>query len=240
MLKKILGVLLLLLAVVLIIGFTTGDTLSSVGDSTPEKIGAVIGAMLPLSLYILGGFFLIAFDNVRKLNFIDGFKARKRQCGCIIALVAVCFLLLFITGFTIGASGRDWLVVDLIIASLPYFIPLIIFALMLDFYVMPYYASRKQFRLDDMMLYNYLSLNETFYSYSEDDSVLASGKVIFFPKSFCVVPISCVASVKLKNLVVERIVELKLTNGKKISMIAGNKTYMGVMAALSAYGRPVA
>ena len=62
----------------------------------------------------------------------------------------------------------------------------------------------------------YLSVNETFYTWSDDNFVLSSYKVLYFPALFCVIPFNQIASVKPYKQLGEKGVYINLVNGKKI------------------------
>ena len=144
-------------------------------------------------LYVLSGVFLFVFDGATKLNYIDGFKKRSQQCSYIIIFIVVygfLTIMTFLSSMRINALYCDslaQLLITFFVTILPYFVPLMIFVLMLSMYALPHWASKKHFLNSEASLYEYLSVNETFYTFSDDNYVLASAKALFFPELLCVV-----------------------------------------------------
>lgn len=233
MIRKILGGLLILEAALIIIGSIVNGSFMSDQGSAAATYGTFVGTMLPVIVNVFGGIFLFGFDKVYKQNYIDGFNARKKQCTKVILFVAFYAFAVILTGMGAGASGADNYFLAFIVTALPYFVPLMIFALMIGMYAVPYWACKKNFKLDDALLNEYISVNETFYTYSEDNSVLASNKVLFFPKTFCIVPFEQIASTKFYNAIEQDII-FTLTNGKKVEIVANKKQYDSVVAAIEA------
>lgn len=233
MIRKILGGLLFVEAALIVIGSIANGSFMSDQGSAAATYGTFVGTMLPVIVNILGGIFLFRFDKVYKQTYIDGFNARKKQCSKFILFVVFYALAMFLAGIGAGASGADNFFLAFIIAALPYFVPMMIFALMLGMYAVPYWACQKNFKFDDATLNEYISVNETFYTYSEDNSVLASNKVLFFPKTFCIIPFDQIASTKFYNAIEQDII-FTLTNGKKVEIVANKKKYDSVVSAIEA------
>ena len=235
MLRKILGGLLWAVAALILIGSIANGSFMSDRGSTAATYGAFVGTMLPIVANVLAGIFLMNFDGAYKKTYVEGFKVRKKQCSRIVVFIVVYAVFLLFAAIGAGTSGADNYLLAYIVAALPYFIPMMIFAMMLGIYATPYWACQKNFKFDDAMLNEYLSVDETFYTYSEDNSVIASSKVIFFPKTFCILPFEQIASTQFKNLGVEQDVVFSLTNGKKIEIVAGKKQYDSIVSAIAAH-----
>lgn len=237
MVRKILGGFLFVLAALILIGSMSNGSFMSDRDSSAATYGAFTGTMLPIIANVLAGIFLIRFDGVYTKTYIEGFKARKKQCSKIVLFIVIYAVFMFFAGIGAGASGTDNYLLAFVISALPYFVPMMIFAIMLSFYATPYWACQKNFRLDDLMLNEYLSSSESFCSYSEDNSVIASNKVIFFTKIFCTIPFAQIDSVEFKNIGVEQDVVFKLRNGKKIEIVANKKKYDNIISAITAHNQ---
>ena len=231
MIKKILGGLFFVAAILILIGSIANGSFMGDHGSVAATYGAFVGTMLPIIVNVCAGIFLIRFDRVYKMTYIEGFKVRKKQCSIIIL-----FFILYDIGMIIAVGNAVYSYLSgLILVALLYFAPVIIFMVMLGVYATPYWACRKNFKLDDSMLNDYFYFNATFYTYSEDNSVLASDKVLFFPKTFCIMPFSQIASAEFKNSGIEQDVIFKLVNGKKIEMVAGKKRYEEIASAIAAH-----
>ena len=116
----------------------------------------------------------------------------------------------------VGASGTDNYILSYIIAIVPYVIPLCIFVSFYQMYALTHNTSKRYFINSDSALNEYLSTNETFYAWSEDNFVLASNNVLYFPELFCVIPFNQITSLKLYKQLGEQGVYINLINGKKI------------------------
>lgn len=233
MLRKILGGLLFVESALIIIGSIANGSFMSDQGSAAATYGAFVGMMIPVVVNILGGIFLLTFDKVYKQSYVDGFKLRSKQCSKFIVFIVIYALAMFLAGIGAGTSGADNFFLAFILAALPYFIPMMIFAMMLGVYAVPYWACQKNFKFNDTVLNEYISSNEVFTNYSEDGSVLASNKVLFFPKTFCIIPFDQIASTKFYNAIEQDII-FTLTNGKKVEIVANKKQYDSVVAAIEA------
>ena len=233
MVRKILSVLLWIESALIVIGSIANGSLLGDAGATAATLGTMVGTLLPVVVNILGGVFLWRFDRVCRQIYIDGFNARKSQCVRILLFVVFYGAAMFLAGIGAGASGADNYTVAFLLSALPYLVPLLIFAGMLGVYAVPYWACIKQFRLDAAALNEYISANELFYTYSEDNSVIASNKVLFFPRIFCIIPFAYIASTQFYNAL-EQDVIFTLTNGKKVSILANKKQYDSVVAAIEA------
>ncbi len=232
MVKKIIGCLFFVAAALALVGAAVNGTFSQ--GSTPAALGAVVGTLIPVVAYVIGGILLLTFDNITKKAYIDGYQAREKQCSKISTLLVVFTIMLFLAGFGVGLSGFDNIFQKFLIAAYPYFIPLIVFAVIYAIYVIPYRTCQKNCNLDDAALNNYLSPDAVFYTYAEDNSVLASDKILFFPQTFCVIPFDQIVSTKFYNKIEQDII-FTLTNGKKVEIVAGKKKYDSVLAAIEAH-----
>ncbi len=237
MVKKLLGGLLFAESALILIGSVANGSFARDRGSAAATFGYFLGILLPIIVNVFAGIFLMIFDSVSKKTYIEGFKARKKQCSGIVLFIVIYAVFMFFTGLGIGVSGTDHYFLTFIVATLPYFIPVVIFAMMLGIYATPYWACRKKLKFDDVMLNEFLSVNETFYTYSDDNSLLASNKIFFFPKIFCAIPFDQIASTKFKNIGVEQDVIFNLTNGKKIEIVAGKKQYDSIVSILAAYAQ---
>lgn len=227
MIRKIYGVLLLVLAAFLT--YSVVNTALLMNDAGYFNPGYLLGMALPVIAYLFSGIFLIGFDSVYKKTYVEGFKARRKQCTMIV-LYMVVFVLLAILG---GKNMMDS-IFNLIVWALLYFAPAMFFAFMFGFYAVPYWNCNKKFSYIENALNTYLTPEEAFKSYSEDNFVLASSKILYFPKTFCVVPLDQIASVEFVNIFVEKDVYFRLTNGKKIEIVADQKKYESIKAAIEA------
>ena len=237
MVKKILGGFLFIIAALILIGAIANGSFMSDRGSAASTYGAFVGTMLPIVVNVIAGIFLFRFDGVYKKNYVEGFKARKKQCSKIVAFIVVYAVFMLFAGIGAGMSGTDNYLLSYIVSALPYFVSMMIFAMMLGIYATPFWACQKNFKLDDALLNEYLSVNETFYSYSEDNTVIASNKVIFFPRTFCAMPFAQIDNVKFKNIGVEQDVVFKLKNGKKIEIVANKRKYDNIISALTAHNQ---
>lgn len=216
MVKKVLGGLFFVGALLMLIGSIANGTLFSDQGSAAATYGNFIGTILPIVVYVLSGFFLFTFDNPTKLNYIDGFKKRSKQSFVFIPLIVVYNIFILFCALGVGLSGTDNYILSYIIAIVPYIVPLFIFAYFFPMYALTHNASKKYFINSDTMLNEYLSTNETFYTWSDDNFVLASNKVLYFPKLFCAIPFNQISSLKLYKQLGEQGVYINLVNGKKI------------------------
>lgn len=231
MAKKVIGILFFVAAALATIGaFATGNMESNL-KSGAAAVGFYAGLLLPVVVYVLSGIFFLTFDKVYKLNYVNGFNARAKQCSKIVVFLVIYVVFLFFVGVGAGASGADNFILVFLVSALPYFIPVLIFAGALGMYAVPYWACKKQ---NDPTLNGQLSADEVFYTYADDDSVLASSKVLFFPRLFCAVPFETIASVKLVKTPFEKDVVFTLQNGKKLEMAIAQKQYDSIVAAINA------
>lgn len=224
MINKIIGSLFLFFAILLSVVSILNNNL--------------IGAVIPVLLYVLSAFFFFGFDRVYNKSFIDGFSSRKNQCYFIIFFLIVYAILMMFTGFSTGvkSSGLDFssVLISALINCLPFFVPMMVFAVMLATYVISFFACKKNFKLDADKLSKYISSEESFEPCIEDKTVLVSKKIIFFPKIFCIVPFECIDSVKFYNSI-EKDIIFTLNNGKKVEIVANKKKFEAVDAAFNLY-----
>lgn len=227
MVRKIYGGLLLALSAFLTYSFVNTALLLS--DAGYDNAGYLLGMALPVIAYVFAGIFLITFDSVYKKSYVEGFKVRRKQCPKI-----VLFTVVFIVFAILGGKNMMDSIVSLIVWVLIYFVPAMFFAAMFGYFAIPYWNCNKKFSYIENALNTYLTPEEAFESYSEDNFVLASSKVLLFPKTFCVVPLDQIASVEFVNIFVEKDVYFRLTNGKKIEIVADQKKYESIKAAIEA------
>lgn len=235
MVKKILGGLFWVLSALILIGSIANGSFMSDRGSVAATYGAFAAIMIVIITNIFAGIFLMRFDGVYKKTYVEGFKVRKKQCSKIVLFIVVYGVFMLFASIGVVVSGTDNFFLTYIIAELPYFIPLMIFAAMLGSYAIPYWACQKNIKPDNVLLNEYLSVNETFYTYCEDNSVIASNKVLFFPKIFCMIPFDRIATTKFKNIVIEQDAVITLTSGRKIYILASKKQYDGIVSAISAH-----
>lgn len=219
MFKKILGVIFFVLAGLSLIGTIPNIP---VGASGPVLFGWILGSIIPIVLFVLSGIFMFRFDGAKKKNYIDGLKMRGKQCRKILTFFIIYMLLFFVTCLSAVRSFvlSDNFILLCVIAVIPYVIPMVIFTFMLTTYAIPYWSCKNKVKYTDEMLNRYLSTSESFYSYSEDNSVIASDKVIFLHSIFCVIPFDMIDSIKLLKALWEQDVEFKLKNGKKVVVVS--------------------
>lgn len=233
MVKKVLGGLFFAAALLVLIGAVANGTLFSDQGTAAQTYGRFVGTLLPVIIYVLSGIFLLAFDGPTKINYIDGFKKRSKQASeCILFMVAYGVLVLF-AAIGAGSSGADML--GCIIGILPYMVPVGIFFYLYQMYALTHNASKKYFVNSEAALQEYLSANETFYAWSNDNFVLASNKVLYFPQLFCVVPFQQISSLTFYKGFDEQGVYIHLANGKKIYI--KTKHYDRIAEAVNAYAQ---
>lgn len=216
MIKKVLGGLFFICALLILIGSIANGTLFSDQGSAAATYGKSIGTLIPIIVYVLSGIFLITLDNPTKLNYIEGFKKRSKQSSKFIIFIVVYVLFILISTIGVVASNAENYVLAYIITVTPYIIPMCIFVYYYQMYALAHNASKKYFINSDGDLNEYLSTNETFYAWSEDYFVLASNKALFFPKLFCVIPFNQISSIKYHKELWEQGIYFNLSNGKKI------------------------
>ena len=228
--KKIIGILMLIIAILSLIGSIANGSLFEDRGSAAATYGGFIGTLLPILLYVISGIFLIVFDSAAKSGASKGFNKRKAQCSGIIVLFVLwsllAILVIFSASINSGATG-NFLSFLMII---PYLFPVLTFDAMLQ-YALPYLSCRKHFYSDSTGYEQYLNAG-TLVSYSADKKVLANSKALIFPELFCAVPFDSIASVKLSKQLWEQDVYFNLTNGKKFCIIS--KKYNEIMAAINA------
>ena len=221
--KKILSGIFWVYAVVALVGAIGNGSLFSDQGSAAATYGYFLGTVLPIVLLILEGIFLIGFDKPTKMNYIDGFKKRSKQTANLTVLMIVNALFFLVICLASPATADRLfgevnvftvLLVNLI--SDPFLLGNFVFITMWQAYVLPHSVSKKYFANSDGALYAYLSANETFYTYTEDNFVLASDKALYFPTLFCLIPFGQIASVKLYKNPLEQGIYINLINGKKI------------------------
>ncbi len=233
MAKKVLGSLFFAGALLILIGAIANGTLFSDRGSAAATYGNFLGTILPIVVYVLSGIFLLTFDKSTKLNYIDGFKMRSKQSSKFIPFIVAYGLFILFSAIGVGASGTDNYILSYIIAIAPYIVPLVIFVSFYQMYALTHNASKKYFINSDIALNEYLSTNETFYAWSDDNFVLASDKALYFPQLFCVIPFSQITSIKLYKQFGEQGVYINLSNGKKIYV--ATKHFDRIQEAIYAY-----
>lgn len=223
MAKKVLSGLFFAGALLILISAIANGSLFSDQGSAAATYGKFLGTIILIIIYVLCGIFLLTFDNPTKINYIDGFKKRSKQSSVIIAFFVICAVLygvlFFFSGFWSNSNTGHDDFVSLIIVNVvfnPFLFPFFVFTFLLSKYVVPHAASKKYFMNSDAALNEYLSVNETFYTWSEDNFVLASNKVLYFPQLFCVIPFNQISSTKFYKELWEKGIYINLVNGKKI------------------------
>ena len=242
--KKVASILFWIVALLSAIG-AVGNLMSNDFSNIAEASGFFIGSMIPVVLYVLSGILLFNFDNVEKMDFIRGVKARQKQNVRIIVYMVIFALLFFfvvfsstITVLNAITSGSDDVnivnvVINALIALLPYLIPTIIFAIMFGMYTQCINQCKMQFGYSDEMLKEYLGDESAFRPISTDGTILASDKAIFYKKLFCIIPFDQIKSIEKINIVIEQDVYFHLNNGKKIEI--ASKQYECVKEAFDSY-----
>lgn len=235
MFKKVLGVLFFVGAVLILVGSIANGSLFKDTGSAAANLGALFGKAMVIIAYILSGIFMFTFDSPKKLNYIDGFKKRSSQVSKITVFIIVYIILMVFAGFGAATSGTDNFILSYIIAIIPYLIPMLIFVAFSQMYATPHNKSKKFFVTNDAALSEYLSLNETYYSYSEDNSVLANSKALYFSDLFCVIPFDQIQNITLTKQLWEQDVYFNLCNGKKFYIVS--KHFENIQAAINAYNQ---
>lgn len=232
MAKKIIGICLVVVAFLMIMSVAISGNLFADMGSAVETYGYFLGQIIPVITFGLSGVYLFNFDRATNWSFIDGFKKRSKQAAKFVPFI-VAYSVLFVAslaGAVMSASGNYWL--NFIIGVVLYATPVIIFVSLFQIYGIPHRASKKYFLKNKEALQYYLSGNEKYRIYSEDRSVLASEKAIYFPELFCAIPINQIASVKLEKQLWEQNVYFYLHGGKKICIVT--KRYNEIINALKA------
>ena len=217
--KKILGSLFFVGAFLMLIGAIVSGTLFSDQGSVAATYGNFLGTIIPIVVYVLSGLFLLTFDNPTKLNYIDGFKKRTKQSSKFILFIIAYGILMLFSFIGVVASGTDSYLLSYLVAVIFYVIPLCVFVSFYQMYALTHNASKKYFINSESAMNEYLSVNETFYAWTEDNSVLASNKILYFPKLFCAVPFNQIASLKHHRQLVEQGVYINLVNGENIYVV---------------------
>ena len=233
MVKKVLGGLFFVGALLILIGAIANGTLFSDQGSAAATYGNFLGTILPVVVFVLSGIFLFTFDKPTKLNYIEGFKKRSKQSSKFVPFMIAYGIFMLFSAIGASASGTDNYALSYIVAVVPYVIPLCIFVSFYQMYALTHNASKKYFMNSDSALNEYLSANETFYGWSEDNFVLASNKVLYFPGLFCAVPFNQISSVKFHKELWEQGVYINLSNGKKIYI--ATKHFERIQEAINAY-----
>ena len=233
MVKKVLGGLFFFGALLILVGAIVNGSLFSDQGSAAATYGNFLGTMIPVVTYVLSGIFLLAFDKPTKLNYIEGFKKRSKQSSKFVPFMIAYVVFMLFSAIGLGASGADNYTLSYIVAIIPYIIPLWIFVSFYQMYALTHNASKKYFMNSDSALNEYLSANETFYAWSEDNFVLASSKVLYFPSLFCAVPFNQISSIKFHKELWEQGVHINLSNGKKIYI--ATKHFERIQEAINAY-----
>ena len=233
MLRKILGILFLVAAALVLIGsIATGSLLGDRG-SAAATYGAFTGTMLAVVLYVLAGVFLLRFDSVYQKSHVEGYKIRARQCTFILLFVFAFLILMLMAGIVTGLSAPENFLLSYLLAALPYFVPLVVFAMFTAVYVIPFQNCRKRIPMDDAALQAHFTDANAFTALTDDGSVLASNGALFFPRIFCLVPFAQISSVKFYNAI-EQDVIFTLTSGKKLELVSSKKQFEAVQAAIEA------
>lgn len=231
MTKKILGILFFIECALITTILIANNSFMMEQSSVAATYGNFIGTMLPIILTLLSGIFLFRFDKVYKQPYINGFYIRKKQCSKIILFI-VFYAIMYCVGVAKAATSNSFFL-PFIITSLMYVVPLAIFAVILGAYAVPYWKCQKNFKFNSTVLNKYISADEIFRPCSEDSYVLLNNKVLFFPKTFCIIPLDRIADIKFYNFIEQDII-FTLTNGKKIEIPVKQKQYNSIAAALKA------
>ena len=217
MFKKIIGVLFVMAA-----AYSLYSSIAS-GSIASER---AVGIIIPIILYTLSGVFLFFFDGIYKLSYAEGYERRKKQ-NTVIIILTVCFILLTaLAGVATVITSRVGRLLAFVVMVLPYAIPLLIFAALLGAYVVPFNSCKRQFGDAGDIL-----SEEEFKEYCPKGRVLSSEKHLFFPRSYCVIPMEAIASVKHTNAIEQDIV-FTLKNKKKIEIVGGKKQYEAALCAI--------
>ena len=225
MFKKIVGAFFFVMALIALIGVLAGGVV----DSIP----AVMGAMLPIGMYIFSGIFFFTFDGVYSQPYVKGFQTRGKQNTMIVISMVVYFLFFLITCVSVAAAGGDNYLLDVVTKCWAYFVPFMIFATCFSLYVVPYMSCKKNVLNTPAAVEGYLSANQQYYSFSQTNKVLANEYALFLPRAFCVIPYQQLQTVKHVKQLGEEVVYFYLTNGKKISI--STRQYQDIAKALQAY-----
>lgn len=217
MFKKIVGVLFVIAAIY--------SLYSSIKSGSIVTLRAV-GIIIPIILYTLSGVFLFFFDNIHKLSYAEGYAKRKKQNILIIIFTVSFILLTALAGAATVITTKVGRLLAFVVMVLPYAIPLLIFAAFLGAYVVPFNSCKKQFGDARDIL-----SEEEFKEYCPKGKVLSGEKHLFFPRSYCVIPINAIASVKHTNAIEQDII-FTLKNKKKIEIVGGKKQYEAALCAI--------
>lgn len=233
MFRKILGILFLVAAALVLIGSIATGSLMSDRGSAAATYGAFTGTMLAVVLYVLAGVFLLRFDGVYQKSRMEGYRIRARQCTFILLFVFAFLILMLMAGIVTGLAALENFILSYLLAALPHFVPLVIFAMFTGVYVIPFQNCRKRIPMDDTALQAHFADVNAFAPLTDDGSVLASNEALFFPQIFCLVPFAQISSVKFYN-VIEQDVIFTLTSGKKLVLVSSKKQFEAVQAAIEA------
>lgn len=152
--KKFLGILFFVAALLILAVSIVNGSLFSDKGSVAETYGNFFGTLIPVVFYALSGIFLFKFDNPTKINYIDGFKKRRKQATVVIVLFVVSAVLYFVMSLGLGivVSAKTGLTdlgpIGLILVNIlynPFLYSLIVFLELFFAYVRPYLVCKKVF-----------------------------------------------------------------------------------------------
>ena len=239
MIKKILGSVFILYGIFFI---TRVANINDVGSTVPTAGAYMFGQYLSTVgfgiIYLLASIPLFLFDNAYKKSYVEGFRARNKQCATIIVSIIVLAIPSLLMAFSIGTiSGKMSVQAEspvafyllFLVTFLVAMLPVLVYSMMADTYVYPFLKCKKCFIVNDGIADTYF--NACYNSYSEDNSVLANNELLFLPKLYCVIPKSQIKSIEESNQIVYKQVVFHLTNGKKIKIIT--RQYNNIMRAFN-------
>ena len=190
--------------------------------------GYFLGQMLPVIVNFSAAVFLFRFDRAYYQRYEDGFITRRKQCSKF-----VCFIAFYGILYIMALLGGRFSFKAVMLSILMYALPAVVFSAMMGYYALPFWACKKNFHINDESFRLYLSAKNL--SYYENNFVIASDTILFFPKTFCIVPIDRIASTRFKVIIgIEKNVVFTLDNGKMITLLANEKQYNSVLAAIAA------
>jgi hypothetical protein len=236
--KKLLGLLLVIMAIFALIGFYLNGAFDKPTSANPfayaAYYGYLKGVLAAIALLLFSGIFLLSFDRATKLDYLAGFKKRGRQCFFLIFFSMVYGLVVASLAFSIGASlaenGFENAAVSFL-PILPYLVPFIGYVAIALKYVKPYRQSKRYFLRKKDARIHYLSDAESYTAVAGRGAVMTSNEALFFPKLFCLIPYDAIASVECKRTLWEQDIYFHLKNGKKFYIVS--RHYKQVSAAVN-------
>ncbi|MBQ9766253.1 MAG: hypothetical protein IJW18_08655 [Lachnospiraceae bacterium] len=211
--KKVLGILFFLIAVLWLVGAATGV----IRDDYP------LVQWFGIFVTVGAGVFFFVLDRSDRVSPAKAYKMRSKLVvwywvffGSYVLLLAVSYAYGFLKAMSMyAASDAEKLLTKVIYAG-PAFLLFVIFTAMIETYVIAFISAKSSLAGQNIM--DYLD-NGTFYPVGNSKLIFASDRALLFKKSMVVIPFANIAEVNNKRVLgMEQYIEIKLTNGNKIRL----------------------